>query len=217
VTVHKPNGPCALSITWPNRKLFEFKSKTRSGAVKAAQEVQSVWTTKSPLAIAFTCRQIYHEAVRIWYGNVRFCFFSLPCMAVFLTEIGASNRKAIRYAGYDPLWGISRSEFPELLRLARTHLVGLRDCIIHWTYRRPGGYTLSDGQRRELDEQWDRSEREAHELLSLGDQLEVVVMSRVGYRLPLFREKSNIEIFGSETRQDYRGSCENKFRSGTRC
>jgi len=177
--VHKPNGPCSPGFKWPNRQPLGFQSKTRSGAAKAAQDLQNLRTTKSPLAIAFTCRQIYHEAVKVWYGSVRFYFFGLPCMAVFLTEIGTSNRNTIRHVGYDHNWGFFNSQTTEVMQLACTHLVGLRDLALNCGYKPLHFYCGNSIYRQHMRNQWDICEAEARELLSLGDRLEVVAMSRI--------------------------------------
>jgi hypothetical protein len=165
LAVHKPDGPCeSLSkYKWQ----LEHRSKTSNGAA-TTEQVQTLcqWHTKSPLAIAFTCRQIYHEAVEIWYANIRFFFYSLPCMSVFLAEIGATNRNAIRYVEYDRTWDCLNNQITNSKQLICTHLKGLKYLAIHWDYYWG------------MENQWSFCEEDGHELLKLGEQLEVVVMTR---------------------------------------
>jgi hypothetical protein len=162
LVVHKPDGPCeSLSkYKWQ----LEHRSKTPNRAAIAEQDVQTLWDTKSPLAIAFTCRQIYHEAVEIWYANNRFFFYSLPCMAVFLAEIGPTSRNSIRYIEYDRKWDSLNKQAPDVKQLICTHLVGLRQLTLRWDY-----YSRTENQ-------WSFCEEDAHELLKLRDQLEVVIL-----------------------------------------
>jgi hypothetical protein len=72
---------------------------------KAAQELLKFRTKPSPLAIAATCQQLYQEAGRVWYENVRFIFHSIPCTVAFLDDIGKSNYNAIRHASCNVRFG----------------------------------------------------------------------------------------------------------------
>jgi hypothetical protein len=177
VFVHKPDGPCSSCYKWLKFRPLEIRTKTRSGAAQAAQDLQALRTTKSPLAIALTCRQIYHDAIKAWYENVRFYFFGEACMAVFLAEIGPFKRLWIRYVGCGLSGGSSLKPAPDVVRLAYTYLIGLRslsfDC---------GRGLLEDGDdgtefRKDLKDSLARCEEEARALLSMGDQLAVLIFS----------------------------------------
>jgi len=123
--VHKPDGP-----------LMDLdRSKTRGAKAKASRDLQALWNTRSPLAITFTCRQMYHEAVKVWYGDLRFYFYSLPCMAVFLTEIGIPNRNAIRFVRYDQDLSFLNKQAAEVKQSICTRLIGLRNLTLHCGYR----------------------------------------------------------------------------------
>jgi hypothetical protein len=124
--VHQKNGPCESQSKGPYRKTIELVNRTRSGATQTAEQKQNFRTRPSRLAIAGTCRQIYHEVAKIWYGDVRFYFASMPCTMLFLEEIGEWNREAIRFVGFKACWGPQDKLNQEILRSARIHLPNLK-------------------------------------------------------------------------------------------
>jgi hypothetical protein len=103
--VHHPSEPCKLPAKGPNCSPSGFSRKILGKTRDATQKLLTFRNKPSPLAIAATCDKFYHEAVGVWYGNVRFFFHSMTCTRMFLEEIGDSNRDSIRHVGYSALWG----------------------------------------------------------------------------------------------------------------
>jgi hypothetical protein len=102
VFVHKRKGPCQRHVCMP----YEHRGRTRSGKPKIAKRIQAHKNTKTSRALAYTCRQAYHEDLKIWYRLVEFNVHHLPCSSLFLNEIGAANRNAIRttYTASSKAW-----------------------------------------------------------------------------------------------------------------
>ncbi|MCJ1250195.1 hypothetical protein MMC30_007421 [Trapelia coarctata] len=73
-------------------------SHTRSGkGIRPLQDRQAYKNATPQLALAFTCRQIYPEATRIWYSNVKFTFPCAERMEAFMRSITKDNLNAIRH------------------------------------------------------------------------------------------------------------------------
>ena len=81
---HRIGGPIFVKTT----------SRTRTGRQMRPWAYQAA---TPPLAIAFTCRQIYPEATRVWYSSVKFTFRWAEPMEAFLHTITKDNLNAIRY------------------------------------------------------------------------------------------------------------------------
>jgi hypothetical protein len=137
VDIHQRNGPCRF----PNPYYLMVRSKTRRNTRKAAQDLQAFRTQPSTLAIASTCRQFYQEAVKIWYQNARFFFYSKQCMMQFLDDIGDSNRAAIWHVGCSGRMGPDEWTTKYILEGMQT-LVNMRSV----TFEDVGNFMILDGQ-----------------------------------------------------------------------
>jgi hypothetical protein len=149
---------------------YETRCKSRSGKEQIMNAVEAHKNTKSRLAIAFTCRQAYHEDLKIWYMNTRFHIQHQQCMLMFLNEIGASNRNSIRHVRYYRESAQTSFRDPmELLRLAYNYLPGLRDLTFDCPELDPWVHNDEDAWLRMVN--WRPCEEELHNLLGIGDQL----------------------------------------------
>jgi len=72
-------------------------SRTRSGREMRPSEGRSIYKRCTPaLAIAFTCRELYPEATRVWYSKTMFLFERAETMESFMRSATAANLSAIR-------------------------------------------------------------------------------------------------------------------------
>jgi len=100
--VFKGDEPSKRAHTLGMLGPFKIRGKTRSGVhVLPAKNDRKIWHstyfTGDPLAIAFACREIYLEAVPIWYANVRLGFPLLEHMKSYMRGIGVRDRDVIRH------------------------------------------------------------------------------------------------------------------------
>jgi hypothetical protein len=185
VDVHQKNGPCCKQPSpspktfgiWsrPNLKTFEIYSRIQRNIYKRPQELKTFRSKPSPLAIRATCRQLGCEATNVWYRNSIFWFYSVPCMTLFLEEMGDSGRDAIRHVGCGARWGPKNEVNKEILRMLRS-FASLRSLTIedaNCTFD-----TLSyDHSSEALEALWNLWKDEAHNLLRLGNHLERIVFT----------------------------------------
>jgi hypothetical protein len=155
------------------RSCSEVRSpkKIRPNTRKALLEFRS---KPSPLAIAATCQQLYHEAVKVWYGNARFYFYTAPCTRMFLEAIGDSNRDMIRYASCS-IRGGPADMTKGIIDIVST-FANLRSLILEEV-----GNVSCMGHARASDlknaeKSWEIWEEEARHRLKLMDRLESVIL-----------------------------------------
>jgi hypothetical protein len=84
----------------PNCDSLSSSSTAQQHTSNVSLELLAFRNKASPVAIATTCRQFYHEAIKVWYENTRFMFDDLRHMRLFERTIGALNRDMIRHIGY---------------------------------------------------------------------------------------------------------------------
>ena len=78
--------------------LGKTTSRTRSGKeIRPLQDRRAYQNATPVLAIAFTCRELYREVIRIWYRTVKFTFRWAERMDSFMDTMTTPNLKAIRY------------------------------------------------------------------------------------------------------------------------
>jgi hypothetical protein len=160
----QPCGPCKRST-----KCLSV------GLQRKTPRLQDFRTKPSLLAIAATCQQLYHEAMKIWYGKARFFFECLRCMKQFLEEIGDANQNTVRYIGYFAPGRPNEKEIKEVRHLVSA-FTSLRSLTIEdngWW----GNYKQREYHRKWIDESLERWQGEAHNLLRLWDRLESVVLT----------------------------------------
>ncbi|MCJ1256032.1 hypothetical protein MMC24_003852 [Lignoscripta atroalba] len=90
--------PILIRRRYPTRSEQFPRSKTRSGTSyspipKETRKITAIGS--SGLALVLTCRQIYSEAVRVYYGANTFGVYYLPACISFLQAIGTSNQNTI--------------------------------------------------------------------------------------------------------------------------
>jgi hypothetical protein len=91
VEVHLQNGPCQT----PHRDPLKFRCATVRETRGTAQQRLSFQNSPSRLAMVVTNRQFKREVTKVWYSSVRFHFHSLPCMKLFLQDIGSENQRIL--------------------------------------------------------------------------------------------------------------------------